>query len=396
MRLIITLLFALQISLSFAENKPYQGIDTNGNVLFTIEAEFVYPFNDGMACIKQLNLINNKWERGYGFINTKGEIVIPCKFEDARKFVDNRAWVKKEGEAHWTLINKKGEVIPTKKYEKVGYMIEGSTDLLAVYENGALGWINPDGEEVIPCKYLGSTTFDAEFGLACVTLYNGTVEKYGFINKQGEIEIPFQYVQSGTTSFKNGYCRANVGGKTVLIDSKGNVVFTPKFGSLQDFSHGLMAVATKPSRSGWGYCDMTNKMVVPGIYDNAKTINSDGYGILELNGKSGLVDPAGKIILPLEYSTVYAEPSLDGYVCGVKPVADARPLSKTPKDYFDAQLNPIDVGDVTLMSADGTSRIPFLTTDSKRGFMDREYNVVIPAKYSKATVFNDGIALVLP
>lgn len=389
----ILILFFFASFPSFSANKTYQAIDTNGTILFTIEAEFIYAFSDGVARIKQLNLVNNKWVRGYGYINKAGEVVVPCIYKKAFDFVDDRAWVKRENENHWTLINKKGEVISTKQYEKVGYIIEGYSDRIAVYQNGQMGWINRDGKEVIACQYLGSSTFDKEFGLACVTAASGSSEKYGFINKEGAVIIPFQYSQSGPSSFKNGYCRVNVKGKTVLIDQKGKVVFTPKYNSLQDYSQGLMPVVTKPNRDGWGYCNMENVMIVPGIYQHATSINEDGYGIIELKGKKGLIDSTGTLLLDLKYETVYADPTNDGYICGVLPTEEVLSLSDTPKDYFDIDLNPIDIGKRTLMPANGSNRIPF-ALDRKRGYMDRNFNVVIPAKYAKATDFNDGIALV--
>lgn len=390
-----SLLLILLCSLPFiSAAKTFKGINENGEVVFTIEAKSVSAFSDGLARIRQQRLINNVWVTGYGYINTKGEIVIECIYDKAHDFVDDRAWVKKENENHWTLINKKGEIIPTKEYEKVGYIIKGYSDRIAVYENGAMGWIDRDGNEVIPCKYLGSSTFDPEFGLACVMPWSGTEEKYGFINKYGEIVIPYQFKQAGTSSFHNGFCRVSVGGKTVLINEKGEVIFTPKYNSLQNYSNGLMPVSTKPNRSGWGYVNLKNEMIIPAKYDDATVFNDEGFAIVELDKRKGLIDTTGKIVLAMDYSTIYCNPTDDGYICGVLPVAEPTSLLKTPKKYFDARLNPIDVGDATLMPAEGGTRIPFMTLDGKRGFMDREYNIVIPATYSKATVFHDGISLV--
>jgi len=393
MKLLITLaLFCFSFS-GFCANKTFQAIDTNGNVLFTIEAERVYAYSDGMARIQQLNLVNNQWVRGSGYINTKGEVVIPCVYDKVRDFVDGRAWVKRKNESHWTLIDTNGNVIPTKKYEKVGHIMEGYSDRIAVYENGKMGWIDRSGNEVIPCQYIGSTRFDEEFGLACVTAYGGP-EKYGFIDKQGEVVIPFQYKQAGHSSFKNGYCRVSVNGKSVLIDEKGTIKFRPTYNSLQNYSHGLMAVATKPNRNGWGYCNLDNEMVVPGKYSYASTFNDDGYAIVELDDNKGMINAEGEVLLPLTYETIYADVSKDGYICGVHHVDTPTSLSNTPKDYFDSDLKPIDVGNATLMPADGGNRIPF-TLNRKRGFMDRNFNIVIPANYKKATAFSNGIALVL-
>ncbi len=291
------------------------------------------------------------------------------------------------------MIDKLGNVIPTKPYAKVGYIMDGYADRIAVYENGLMGWIDRDGNEVIPCQYLGSSTFDTEFGLACVTKA-GTSEIYGFIDKEGKIVIPFQYKQPGHSSFHNGYCRVSVKGKTVLINEKGEVQFTPTYGSLQNYGQGLMAVATKPNRRGWGYCNLENEMVVPGVYDYATTFNESGYAIVESSDNKGLINTNGEVVLKMKYETVYADPSNDGYICGVHHTAEPASLSNTPKDYFDANLNPINVGDVTLMPADGTNRIPF-TQNGKRGFMNRNFEIIIPASYTKATKFNNGIALVL-
>ncbi|XOV66727.1 MAG: WG repeat-containing protein [Fluviicola sp.] len=392
MKLLLTTIILLAGTFSFAANKTFQAIDSSGNILFTIEAEHVYAFSDGLARIQQINLVNNQWVRGKGYINTKGKVVIPCTYDKIQDFVDGRAWVKKKDAESWTLIDKQGNVIPTKPYKKVGYIMEGYSDRIAVYENGLMGWIDRNGNEVISCQYLGSSTFDKEFGLACVTK-SGTTETYGFIDKEGNVEIPFQYKQAGHSSFHNGYCRVSVNGKTVLIDEKGVVQFTPKYSSLQNYSKGLMAVATKPNRIGWGYCNLQNIMVVPGIYDHATTFNEDGFAIVEQSGNKGLMNTEGEFLLGLKYETIYADVSEDGYICGVHHTEEPASLTNTPKDYFDANLNPVDVGNATLMPANGSNRIPFME-NGLRGYMNLQFEIVVPAKYKKATAFSDGIAFV--
>ncbi|MDC0257328.1 WG repeat-containing protein [Crocinitomicaceae bacterium] len=72
MKLLLTTTILLCSFFSNAANKTFQAIDTTGNILFEIEAEYVYEFSDGMARIQQINLVNNKWVRGKGFINKKG------------------------------------------------------------------------------------------------------------------------------------------------------------------------------------------------------------------------------------------------------------------------------------------------------------------------------------
>jgi len=51
-----------------------------------------------------------------GFINTKNEVVIPFKYDDAFAFADN-GFAKVELNGKWGLINEKGEVVIPLKYD---------------------------------------------------------------------------------------------------------------------------------------------------------------------------------------------------------------------------------------------------------------------------------------
>ncbi|MCH2232648.1 MAG: WG repeat-containing protein [Crocinitomicaceae bacterium] len=378
----------------FAANKTWQIIDESGNVKTTVEAKYAYAFSDGLARIKTQEYKNNEWVTGEGYIDASGKIVIPCIYDKTANFVDGRAWVRKKGEKKYTLIDKSGNEIPTKGYTKVGYIMEGYSDRIAVYENGAMGWINRDGEEIIPCKYLGSSTFDQEFGLACVMPYDAQTEKYGFINKEGALVIPYQYKQAGTSSFHNGVCRAAVNGKTVMINDKGEVVFSSKHGSLQRLNAGLMAVPTKPNRLGWGFVNMKDEMVIPAEYDYVSSFNIDSLAVVEKGGLKGLINTKGELLIEMKYETIYCDYSEDGYICGVLPTEEPMSLLKTPKDYYNRDFQIIDMNGYTLSAADGENLIPFMTSDAKRGFMNRNFEVVIPAKYVKSTNFNGGYAIV--
>ena len=108
MKLLLTTFSLLLTIHAIAANKTFQAIDTNGYVLFEIEAERVYAFSNGMARIQKLELINNEWIRGNGYINTKGEIVIPCMYDKTQDFTEDRAWVKKK-DAETTCDSYEGE-----------------------------------------------------------------------------------------------------------------------------------------------------------------------------------------------------------------------------------------------------------------------------------------------
>ncbi len=66
-----------------------------------------FDFLSGMAKVYDIN--PNKGYNGFGFINTKGEIIIPIIYKNAMDFVQGFCLV--EDEAGWCLINKLGEKI---------------------------------------------------------------------------------------------------------------------------------------------------------------------------------------------------------------------------------------------------------------------------------------------
>ena len=72
-----------------------------------------------------------------------------------------------------------------KKYDKVGFFQEEG--LARVELNGKYGFINEEGEEVIPLKYDNAGNFSE--GLAEVKL-NG---KWGLVNTKGEEVVPPEY-----------------------------------------------------------------------------------------------------------------------------------------------------------------------------------------------------------
>lgn len=386
----ILFLFLFTISTTaVAKTKSWTCIDANGKEIFTIEAAWVYDFNSGLARVKKYKLENNKWILVYGFINKKGKTVIPFIYADAKDFKTNVTWVKKRGSQHFTLINLSGATIKTKPYKKVGIMVKGYTDRLAVYENGAMGFIDKNGRETVACKYSGSALFYDR--LCCVTKYKGD-GKYGFIDMNDKVVIPLQYIQGGTSSFHNGLGRVKHQGKSVLINKQNKVVFRTKYKSFQGFKMNRAAVCTQANRKGWGFINWKDKMVIGGDYDYVKPFDKQGYAIVEKNGLKGLVDTNGKQILPMKYSTIYADYSKSGFYCGVYPSAENQSLANSRKDYFLKDFKPFTRNVRYLMSANGSDRILFADTDNKIGFMNREGKIVIPAKYSKANKFQEGLA----
>lgn len=393
LKVLLPILFSFLTIISHAQNKTWTCINEEGKTVFTVEAYYVYDFSNGLAKIKKYNLVNNAWRLGYGYLDSLGKIVIECNLEEAQDFEGDFSWVKRKGDEHYTLIDKTGNVIPTKKYTKVGPFYEGQTDICAVYENKKMGFINTQGREITPCKYTGSRYFSE--GLACVSLYDGTTENYGFLNKQGEFAIPMQFNQGGTSSFENGMARASVVGKTVLIDRTGKVAFKTTHGNIQGVHGDYISVFKGRNRTDWGWVNFKDEVVIPQIYDYAKNFNEDGLAVVETDKLQGLIDTTGKMVIPMKYASIYENLTANGFIVGVYPSEESQSLMNATKDYYDAEFNLLDLSAYKYVShANGNELLTFMGSNELWGYLNRDFEVVIPAQFTKVNPFNSGLAWV--
>ena len=84
---------------SVASNGKYGFIDKKGHVVIPFKYDDARPFQEGLARI----MLNHK----YGFIDKTGRVVIPCIYENAHHFSEGFAAVKLGGK--WGFIDKTGK-----------------------------------------------------------------------------------------------------------------------------------------------------------------------------------------------------------------------------------------------------------------------------------------------
>lgn len=79
----------------------------------------LYPFSEGLAAVKK--------DGQFGYINTKGELVIPCQYQYASSFKEGLACVvKDEEDNNISFIDAKGEILHTKYPFNPWYYMGGS------------------------------------------------------------------------------------------------------------------------------------------------------------------------------------------------------------------------------------------------------------------------------
>lgn len=127
----------------------------------------LYPFSEGFAPVVK----DGKW----GYINNKGEAVIPCQFSsNAEPFVGGYAKVDNS-----YYINTKGEKVNLSEAEinaRTSLDVD-SISLVRFERNGKVGYMTKDSVVVVQPKYhiLGSF----HNGVAIAVLTNSAVDKNG-------------------------------------------------------------------------------------------------------------------------------------------------------------------------------------------------------------------------
>lgn len=144
-----------------------------------------------------------------GYIDLKGNIVIPQQYADGGAFSDDGlAWV-----------------VSPEQINKYGYYGSGTMAVYPIY-----GYIDTKGNTAIPFEY--SDAYDFDSGYAAVK--KGT--KYGMIDTKNNAVIPFEYEDS--KGAKGGFMTAMKDGKWGMVDKYGNAVIPFVFEDVSLFDAG--------------------------------------------------------------------------------------------------------------------------------------------------------------
>lgn len=183
-------------------------------------------------------------------------------------------------EEGWGYISIFLDEICELKYDEANIFIDG---LGCVKLNGKYGFVNTDGEEICEIKYDQVWLFSKE-GIALVEIDG----KYGFINKNGEEILEVKYDISG---YK--------GGSNKDIDDR-----FEGFHEFKGFNFKGLAVITENGKSG--LINEYGEIILEPMYDNIilplNPYQENGEFIpFENNGKMGYLDCNGKVVMLADY-----------------------------------------------------------------------------------------------
>lgn len=236
------------------------------------------PFNSNLMLYNELN------QECY-FFNKSGQQAIPQKFKTAFAFSEGLAPVSKDGKK-FGYINPKGEVIIPFIYEYIRPFVNGtaSVGFSKEIEGKTVEQyfiINKKGEKISDIfDYIGLRENKNEL---LMPAKRG--EKYGFINGKGEIKIPFIF-----DDFRNDIeCIKDAtdhlvaviqNGKWGFVDvssAEGKIVVYPKYKYVSNF---VFSRAIVNDGTGLYYIDKNGNKVTD-KYMSATPFNASGYAMVK-------------------------------------------------------------------------------------------------------------------
>lgn len=259
-------------------------------------------------------------------------------------------WVWYMQRDSYQIAMSRGLIKAVQKYDEIKPFHEG---LALVVKDGKYGYINCQGEEQIPCeRKVYSFGGEAEDilpafsdGMALAYTFQGTPDdfesygslRYGYINDKGEEVIPTRYIQA--ENFSEGLALVeDEDGRQAFIDKSGKTVFKVAKGicCYGSFHDGLIKCSERKNGNvKEGFMDKSGKVVIPMKYSDVRNF-SEGLAFVAGDGHGAFIDTEGHEVI-----------SCDGYY---------------------------DIGDFH----DGLASVMRKFEDMEIGFIDKKGNVVIP------------------
>ncbi|MBP5548507.1 MAG: WG repeat-containing protein [Bacteroidales bacterium] len=270
----------------------YGLIDRNGKEIIVPEYEEINYPSDGMIRVKKDGL--------YGFFDTAGNKVIDFQYRTASGFNEDNAVVLIDFDSStigYGYINKKNELVIPAEFEYAMTFQEGYA---VVKKYDRFGMIDKNGNEVVPCKYLEITGMnDGRFFAVDAASENAAMFDNRFKQLTG-------FIYERIISYNEGFYTVQRKGKVTFLDVKGK----ERFGMYDDVSGFYDGYSMVKLNGKYGIINQRGKVILPIEYDNSgwrsmEYLFSEGLAMVEKDGKYGFVNKQGKVVIPLIYESAH-------------------------------------------------------------------------------------------
>lgn len=338
---------------SSEDGLKYFIIDRTGEIVIdATKYSRVLPFSEGLAAVRS--------DRGWGFIDKRGQEIIRPQFAEVSSFSEGLAPVQVNGS--WGFIDRQGQMVIAPQYSHASLFSEGIAVVIrseqtntfdltkrfgsrstvtgsrrivrrelivgaahsnesqtAEEANRELLLIDTKGHSILSRSFSElQVNLDGKISEGLIEAYEPKTKKFGFVDKSGTFVIPANFVQVGP--FSEGLARAAIivdgEEKMGLIDHSGEFIIPPRFKTdadfsrnSTDFSEGLAGIfeesaPTITESSGYSYIDRKGTVILRTPFSYADRFN-DGLACVYDSEKGlwGFMDKTGRLAIPIQYDS---------------------------------------------------------------------------------------------
>lgn len=308
-----------------AKNNRYGYTDLDGNLVIPLQFYNAGLFHQGRAPVA---IVVDSFFLQCSFIDTLGNLLFPPIFENVMPFDDGIAPVRRYEK--WGLIDTLGNEIVNTRYEiltipEQGIFFAGDDNGLALFKlssnrsgfstsqltppvympyttvsegrigvsrinNGLYGFLDLNGNEVVPCIYdeIG------RFHLGRALVRKDTL--YGIIDTLGRTILPLRYHLTTPKGehyvYHDSLALVELNGLHGYADLNGNIVIPIQFKEAYHFTQGRASALLD---GGWGYIDTHGFPFLPFIFDLASPFKH-GRAEIFLQGNRYTIDLDGRCV----------------------------------------------------------------------------------------------------
>lgn len=298
-------------------NDKWGIIDIHNNVILDFQYDRLEPIYGENNYFSAYLKSKDKW----GLIDSAGNIILPFEYDAEISFYNDIAITRKKDEAlamkdgykyddrfvfttyisdleckkyfKYGAVNLKNEVIIPFEYTYLSFMSD--VTLVAEKENGKNIIIDFSNKQICETEFddISGCSFYIDNDELCSNYYLARKgQKYGFIDKFGEVKIDFKYEDA--YYLKNGYAAvSDKNGKCGIIDKNNNLIIPCEYDWLFFGIHEDLICAQKGNKNG--AIDWDNNVVIDFIYDSLGTFD-EGFSSVKIGEKYGFIDKQGNAL----------------------------------------------------------------------------------------------------
>ena len=306
----------------------------------------------------------------YGAIGNYNELIIPATYDSIIQYSDFFVTRKQVAKDHqWSAFDTHGNRINKINYDQIGPLSDG---YFSVKKNGVWGFMDEYGHEVIKARFDSVHSFSR--GLAKVFHKN----KYGVIDKFGRYVVPLNFEQVEI-----------INQHIFVVKSYFNfAIYARDRGEIYQSYYPLYPengfIVEKTNSGKLGLFNAEGQRILTTTHDYLKVAYADRLHVFGKDGKIGLLNRQGGILLGLEDGLQEIGPENEGFI-GVR----------INKKYgfidFNAKLRIANRYDSIAAFNESMAPIYLL---GKWGYINKFERLKIQPKYHRAGSFKNGTAIV--